>query len=921
MQAKTISTRHKPHLVALLLALVSIGLFLATSSAQAQTEPTGQTLVTPLSQLIDTGKFDDALREALATSSPDTEHEVIVVYNDASVLSLLAPLTSVFYKLQVLPVTGMIFTTSEIELISTWPAIESITLNRELEYFVHESVSLIGAEQVWNSYGQRGGDNTVRVAVIDSGIDALHADLPFGDKVVQNALITPLAVPVENLPLTDVAFGHGTHVASTIAGTGAASDGYYQGVAPDVEIIGLGSGLTLTLLAALQSYDWVLEHADEYNIRIVNSSWGTSGGELNINDPIVMATYEAYKRGILSVFAAGNQGSNDSLNPYSLAPWVLSVAAGDKNGELAAFSSRGVNGDYLKHPDLTAPGVDIYAARALVPGLPTADLEPNPVNPAWTIPYVRMSGTSMAVPHVSGAAALLLSENPQLSPDQLIELLATNTTPMPGYGLHEAGTGYLNALAAYEASLGVSGNLNAFLNGNLAHPIEEALGFDPSALNYNVQEYSGFSLLGLLGLLPVEYPLEVNGNVVYIQAELSWTPELQDAFDLQIIDPQGNIVATSNNSFNLGETALAIPQTTGPYKVRVTPFLAVAANYNLQITTAYDGAAPAEATFDYAFNVTGITKQLLLLDTPADYFRNGDKGTISFTFKPNDGTSGAGNAGSLRAVYVDRLGNTLVDDSIVDRNGGKYESRFHLNSGWSLASGPIDVYLLYTGAGTVEPVEPARFYANHLDITLSTNGTNHNPGSTITFNGTVKQLNSLAGLNIQSILVPAQVAVKLVDSEGTVLVSKNLQANLLGKYSGSLVTPAGAHGQTTLIAEATHNGSFGEKQRGISFPGNMPPEAELTAVAGVEANGNTFVHINAGVTDPDGASDVETIIISLTDQQGNIVQAWETADFDNNGDAWLLTGSLPLSGAFSWTTTLMAVDSAGNTVTESRVMN
>lgn len=920
MQATTISTRRKPHLFAFILTLVSIGLFLVTSPAQAQNGPAGQPLDTPLSETIDTDKLDDALGEALATSGPNTEHEVVVVYNDTSVLSLLAPLTSVLHKLRVLPVTGMILTSSEIGNISLLPGVSYIALNRELEYFVHESVPMIGADQVWNTYGQRGGDNTVRVAVIDSGIDALHPDLPFGDKVIQNALITPLAVPVENLPLTDVAFGHGTHVAGTIAGTGAASDGYYQGVAPDVEIVGLGSGLTLTLLAALQSYDWVLEHADEYNIRIVNSSWGTSGGELDINDPIVMATYEAYKRGILSVFPAGNQGGNDSLNPYSLAPWVLSVAAGDKNGNLAGFSSRGLNGDYLKHPDLTAPGVDIYAPRAIVPGLPTADLEPNPVNPAWTLPYVRMSGTSMAVPHVSAAAALLLSENPQLSPDQLIDLLTTTTTPMPGYGLHEAGTGYLNALAAYEASLGVNGNLNAFLNGNIAHPIEEALGFDPSTLSYDVQKYSGFSLLGLLGLLPVDYPLQVNGDVAYIQAELNWTPDLQDAFDLQIIDPQGNIVAMSNNSFNLGETALAIPQTTGTYKVRVSPFLAIAANYHLKITTAYDGTAPAAATFDYSFNVTGITKQLLLLNTPADYFRSGDNGTVSFTFKPNNGTSGAGYAGSLRAVYVDRLGNSQVDEAIVDRNGGKYESRFRLNGSWSLAPGPIDVYLVYTGAGTVEPMTPARFYFNHLDVALSTNGTNHNPGNAITFNGTVKQLNSLAGLNIQSILVPAQVTVKLVDSAGTVLASKNVQANLLGKYNGSLVAPGGAQGQTTLIAEANHSGSFGEKHLGIRFPGNMAPEASLSAVSGVDANGNAFVHVNAEVADPDGANDVETIVVSLTDPQGNVVQGWQTADFDNNGDSWTLTGSLPLTSGVSWTVALTAVDSAGNTASSSQTV-
>lgn len=919
MQATTSLARPRPHLFGLIVALLSIGLFLVSSPGVAQAnigQPTGTR--TPLA--IDTSKIDPVLLEVMSTSGAEAEYEVIVVYNDESVLSLLAPLTSVFYKLQVLPVTGMILASSEMELISTWPAVESITLNRELEYFVHESVALIGADQVWTTHGQRGGNDAVRVAVIDSGIDANHSDLPFGDKVIQNALVTPLAVAVEDLPLTDVAFGHGTHVASTIAGTGAASNGYYQGVAPQVEIVGLGSGVALTILSALQSYDWVLEHQDEYDIRIVNSSWGTSGGELNINDPIVMATYEAYKRGILSVFAAGNNGGSDTMNPYSLAPWVLAVAAGDKNGELAGFSSRGANGHYLKHPDLTAPGVNIYAARAWVPGMSTANLEPNPINPAWTIPYTRMSGTSMAAPHVSGAAALLLANNPQLSPDQLIDLLTATTTPMPGYALHEAGTGYLNALDAYEASLGESGNLNAFLNGDIEHPIEEALGFDPASLSYDVDEYSGFSLLGALGLFATDYPLPVNGNVVYIQAALNWTPELQDAYDLQIIDPQGNIVASSNNTFNLGETALAVPAMTGEYKIRVTPFLAVAANYNLTVTTAYDGAAPDEAEFDYALNVTGITKQLLLLSTPADYFRSGDSGTVAFTLTANNGSSAAGMANSLRAVYVDRLGNTTIDSAIVDNNNGQYKSSFQLNSGWPLASGPIDVYLAYMGQGTVEPMPPARFYANHLDVSLATNGTNYAPGNTIAFNGTAKQWNTVAGLNIQTTPVGASVTVKLVDSAGSVLASKTVQANWLGQYNGSLVAPAGAHGQTTLTAEATYNTWYGQNEAGLSFPGNLAPEASLTAAAGVDANGQLFVHVNAQVTDADGLNDVETIVITITDAVGNVWQGWQTADFDAAEDAWTLTSSLPVSAAVPWTVALTAVDSAGNTVMSSQVL-
>jgi serine protease AprX len=867
----------------------------------------------------------------MATASPDTEYEVIVVYNDPAVLSLLTPLTSVFYKLQVLPATGLIFTSSEIELASTFPGVSSISLNRELDYFLHESVSLIGADQVWSSYGQRGGNNTVRVAVIDSGIDGVHADLQFGDKVVQNVFITPFAVGVEDLPLTDVAFGHGTHVSSIIGGSGAASDGYYQGVAPEVELVGLGSGAGISILSALQSYDWVLEHQAEYDIRIVNSSWGTSGGELNINDPIVMATYEAYKRGILSVFAAGNDGGNDSLNPYSLAPWVLSVAAGDKNGNLAGFSSRGLDGSYLKHPDLTAPGVDIYAARAIIPGVPLVNLDPNPVNPAWTVPYTKMSGTSMAAPHVSGAAALLLSENPQLSPDQLIELLTTTTTPMPGEALHEAGSGYLDALAAYEASLNVNGNLSAFLNGDRDHSLEEALDFDPNELSYDTAEYSGFTLLGLLGLPAVEYPVAVNGDVAYIQAELSWTPALEDAFDLQIVNPQGNIVATSSNLTNLTESALAVPAGTGQYKVRVVPFLAVGANYTLTITTAYapGGSPPGEQAFDYTLEATSVNKNLLVLGLAAVYFRGGDSGAVVFSVTPADGGTGAGLSQSLRVVYADRNGDTWVDETITDQGNGLYESGFALDNSWPLAPGPIDVYLAYTGGGTFQQAAPVRFYLNHLNVTLQSNSNNYNPGSTIQFNGTVKKLNTIALLNVQSTPANAAVTVKLINNEGTVLATKSVQANLLGKFSGSLVAPAGTNGPVRLVAEATFydvliltgpKNWYGQGEKLLSFPGNLAPQPALAANAAADENGNQFAHVHATVVDPDGNSDIETITVVIADAAGNSVQGWQEDDFVTADEGWTLTGSHLLAGNAPWTVTLTAVDSAGHTAVHSQMV-
>jgi serine protease AprX len=153
------------------------------------------------------------------------------------------------------------------------------------------------------------------------------------------------------------------------------------------------------------------------------------------------------------VFAAGNAGpDNNTLNPYSVAPWVIGVAAGNKDGlTLADFSSRGVPGDPLYQPTITAPGVGIVAARA-VTGAITPLGAPDDISlGADAIRYTHMSGTSMATPHVAGVVALLLQANPALSPDQIRSTLRSTATALPGYAAHEAGAGYVNAFAAVVA--------------------------------------------------------------------------------------------------------------------------------------------------------------------------------------------------------------------------------------------------------------------------------------------------------------------------------------------------------------------------------------------------------------------------------------------------------------------------------------
>lgn len=533
-------------------------------------------------------KLDPALVSALDGAAVDTPMEVIIVFSDTAAASQIQSIASTFYQMEVLPMASAVLTPSQIETVASMPEVYSITLNQQLEYFTAESISYIGADQVWKRYGQTGGN--VAVAVIDSGIDAAHGDLLYGYQVKQNVKIVPNGPAIEDVPVTDNTSGHGTHVAGIIGGSGFLSGGHYKGVAPDVDLVGVGAGEALFILASVQAYDWVLANHDAYNIRVINNSWGSAGGSLNVRNPVVIASYMAYQEGLLSVFAAGNDGGYDILNPYSLAPWVLSVAAGDKSGNLAGFSSRGLPGDSFKHPDILAPGVDIYAARCSCIGVTATDPFPNPVNPAWTAHYTSLNGTSMATPHVAGAAALLFSSNPQLSPDQVIDLLVENVTPhVADYELYEAGHGYLNVLAAYEASRNVTGNLAAFLAGDQDYELNGVLGIDPSTAVYDTVTHTGYVIAGATGVSPANtYAIEFDDDALFIEIDLTWTPEGTDAFDMEVVDSEGNIVVTSGNFLEY-EAALFIPTPGESYTVRVVSFAAVNAAYELTIRRAYSG--------------------------------------------------------------------------------------------------------------------------------------------------------------------------------------------------------------------------------------------------------------------------------------------------------------------------------------------
>jgi serine protease AprX len=226
----------------------------------------------------------------------------------------------------------------------------------------------------------------------------------------------------------------------------------------------------ITLLDAVGGFDYALANKDRFAapIKVISNSWGSSGA-FDPTDPVNVASYEAYKKGIVTVFAAGNDGPNaNTINPYAVAPWVIAVGAADKDGLLADFSSRGNPGEtgtftmpdgqtwtYFSQPTLTATGVSVVSTRSLTGVLPILGApEDISLDPAHLPYYTHMSGTSMATPHVAGIVALLFEANPSLTPAQIKQILVDTAIPMPGRSAFEVGSGHVDAYAAGATAAG-----------------------------------------------------------------------------------------------------------------------------------------------------------------------------------------------------------------------------------------------------------------------------------------------------------------------------------------------------------------------------------------------------------------------------------------------------------------------------------
>ncbi|MEU9303286.1 S8 family serine peptidase [Streptomyces sp. NPDC048269] len=314
--------------------------------------------------------------------------------------------------------------------------VAKLWLDGRVKASLKESVPLIGATEAWAAgYTGKG----VKVAVLDTGIDVNHPDFA--------GLIDGTTSFVPGETVTDVN-GHGTHVAGTIAGSGAASGGDNKGVAPGADLF-VGK-----VLGGAEGYgqdSWVMagmQWAAESGADVVNMSLGDSY-PTDGSDPMSQ-TVDALSAqyGTLFVIAAGNAGP-ESISAPGAAASALTVAATDKQDRLASFSSTGplAYSGGMK-PDIAAPGVDITAARS------------QEMTDGGQGLYRTISGTSMATPHVVGAAAILAQQHPDWTGAQLKEHLMSTAKGLDGgYSPYEVGAGRLDVAAAVRTTVRGTGSL------------------------------------------------------------------------------------------------------------------------------------------------------------------------------------------------------------------------------------------------------------------------------------------------------------------------------------------------------------------------------------------------------------------------------------------------------------------------------
>lgn len=460
-------------------------------------------------------------------TNPSAQLNVIVQYSSplpacsalpisCPVLNLLGGVVNQVFTL-LNAVAGTV-TAANVTALSNQPNVSYISLDRPVAAMLDYSTSAVNAPSAWSS----GWDGTgIGVAIIDSGIYS-HPDLLSAE--THQSRVAYRQSFIGGVQNDD--FGHGTHVAGIVAGTGATSDvpgslHLLRGIAPNANLLDLrvldqnGSSSDSVVISAIQA---AVELKNTYNVRVINLSLGRPIYESCTLDPLCEAAEAAWNSGIVVVAAAGNLGRNGYATVLSPGNSPHAITVGAMKTEetyprsddlIASYSSKGPTYiDLTVKPDIVAPGNLVVSL--LAPGSTLANAYPeNIIGPSYysssasgPAAYLRLSGTSMATPVVSGTVALMLQKDPTLTPDtvkaRLMKTASKNfpvssvaTDPTTGqtysstYDVFTIGAGYLDAaaaLASYDQALTASTSPSANYNPLL----QQALLVLPPASNWTL---------------------------------------------------------------------------------------------------------------------------------------------------------------------------------------------------------------------------------------------------------------------------------------------------------------------------------------------------------------------------------------------------------------------------------------------------
>jgi subtilisin family serine protease len=375
-------------------------------------------------------KLHATLAESLEAAAPDQGIRIIVKYRadiprEAISVRAVPAGGQVKHHYRRIPARAMTLRAGDIAAYAEGDEVERIWPDLAVHTWLDASVPLLEAPRVWADSGRGAG---VKVAIVDTGIDTVHLD--FAGRIQATRDFSGKG------SVTD-GHGHGTHVASIAAGSGAASGGRYVGVASQALLYVAkvladdGGGLMSDVMAGIE---WAVDEGAQ----VINLSLG-SAGPGDGDDALSVLCDAAVGEGVVVCAAAGNSGPGAStVGPPGVARLVITVGASDKSDGIASFSSRGPTSDGRVKPDIVFPGVDIAAARAAGTSMGT------PVDGSYTL----ASGTSMATPHATGAVALLLEAYPNLTPAEVKDVLMRSAKDL-GLNRNTQGAGRSQVYNAY----------------------------------------------------------------------------------------------------------------------------------------------------------------------------------------------------------------------------------------------------------------------------------------------------------------------------------------------------------------------------------------------------------------------------------------------------------------------------------------